>query len=99
MKINIEPFTIVVTPEQSKIVQEILFANGYCWGSGEKIIKNYFDEYLIFEYFSTNTEPRLRITDAFDFDESKITFEEFTNKYDIKRLRKEKLKRIANEKT
>jgi len=85
--IDIKPFTMHVTPEQSKIVQEILFANGYCWGSGSSNIQYTHEENLIFEcciYTKPRfecyiyTKPRLRTTNEFDEDEPLITFEYFT---------------------
>ena len=36
---KIKKFKINVDPEQSKIVQEILFSNGYTWQSGDVTIK------------------------------------------------------------
>jgi hypothetical protein len=38
---NIENFKIRTTPEQSKIVQEVLFKNGYKWFGGSDQVKLY----------------------------------------------------------
>lgn len=95
--IDIKPFTIKVTPKESKILQEILFANGYCWGSCSNKIEYLNEAYLVFECYGANTTPRLRYTGSYDYSKPRITFEYFTNTYDIKKIRKEKLRKLNHD--
>ena len=73
---EISDFKMVVTPEQSRIVQEFLFKNGYGWPLGGYVAKNTdkpvlcFDEELMWSK-SINTFG--------EYDE--ITFEQFKEKY------------------
>jgi len=38
---EIKPFKMRVTPEQSRIVQQTLFNNNHTWFSGDTTIKNF----------------------------------------------------------
>ena len=100
---KIEQFKIkVLSEEQNRIVQQILFKNGYTWASGEtndsiNIYINY--SHLVFkkcDYYNKNC-----LYWSIDFSECPqiplITFEKFINKYTIKGERKEKLKKLSNE--
>ncbi|MGD9679446.1 MAG: hypothetical protein AB7V16_13985, partial [Vulcanibacillus sp.] len=78
---EIKPFKMKVTPEQSRIVQQTLFSNNYTWFSGDTTIKNLSSPYLYFY------EDTLRQTE--DFQESffiehelpELTFQEFFDRY------------------
>lgn len=77
---EIKPFSMKATPEQSRIVQKFLFANGYCWRGGDKKVSGINFPYLIFREHSSGT---LLLT-ADDTPNSKVpltTFEEFKNLY------------------
>lgn len=77
---NIENFKIVVTPEQSKVVQEVLFKNGYKWRNGSNKIGNLTGHYLIFDKvdygLSWNTISEFQV-----YPVPELTFEEFKQKY------------------
>ena len=49
INMKIEPFRIRVTPEQSKIIQETLFENGYSWRGSPAQIKHLDKDRLIFD--------------------------------------------------
>ena len=94
-KTRILPFRMDVTSEQSKIVQEILFENGYTWAGGTQEITRLDRRCIIFEIFDNNAKPQLRVTGESDEDEPLITFEQFINKYKINPERKEKLEKLT----
>ena len=75
---EIKDFKMVVTPEQSVIVQEFLFKNGYSWGNGIIYIWHY--KYLVFR---ANTKKLIYAT-AEEFEDStepELTFEQFQKLY------------------
>ena len=81
---KISQFKMFVTPEQSKIVQEFLFAQGYSWKDGTTKVKNLNKKLLLF----TDTYEAglgLTYTNTFTFVTythiPELTFEEFENKY------------------
>jgi hypothetical protein len=47
-KLTIKSFKIKVTPKQARIVQEVLFKNGYTWRTGDKRIRDSVDPHLYF---------------------------------------------------
>lgn len=77
---NIEDFKIQVNEEQSKIVQEVLFENGYKWRNGCNTVSSLTYNFIVFDKedgglgwqtpveFSTSPPPE-------------ITFEQFKEKY------------------
>jgi hypothetical protein len=77
----IEPFKMKVNPEQSKIVQEVLFANGYKWKNGARRVLNTNYSFL---YFNDGRELAHQINDAAYFVDNhlkEISFEQFLSKY------------------
>ena len=73
---EISNFKMVVTPEQSRIVQEFLFRNGYGWATGVDGVKNTDKPVLCFD-------EELMWSESIDtFGEyNEITFEQFKEKY------------------
>ena len=73
---EISNFKIVVTPEQSRIVQEFLFKNGYGWVSVDCTTKNTYKPVLCFD-------GELMWSESIDtFGEyNEITFDQFKEKY------------------
>ena len=73
---DISNFKMAVTPEQSRIVQEFLFRNGYRWPLGGHEAKNTDKPVLCFDGVLMWSES----IDTFgEYDE--ITFEQFKEKY------------------
>lgn len=78
---EIKPFKMRVTPEQSRIVQQTLFNNNHTWFSGDTTIKNLSSPHLYFY------EDILRQTENFQEDFfvthelPELTFQEFFDKY------------------
>lgn len=78
---EIKPFKMRVTPEQSRIVQQTLFNNNHTWLSGDTTIKNLSSPHLYFY------EDILRQTENFQEDFfvthelPELTFQEFFDKY------------------
>jgi len=60
---EIKPFSMKVNPEQSRIVQEFLFANEFTWYSGTKTVMNTEANYLCFSSgdltWTNNLTPNL----------------------------------------
>ena len=85
---KIEPFKMKVTPEQSRIVQEILFENGYSWYSGGTTVRN-MDEEVLYFYGRTDDpykdKPGLTwaLSIEGDPDIPILTYEEFIDKYEF----------------
>ena len=97
---KIEPFVIKVTPEQSKIIQEIIFKNGYSWADRQKIVQyieddDFYYEYLLFQEY--NRDPDDLVLRCTKSDIPTITFDEFINKYNLKEIRNKKLKILQND--
>jgi hypothetical protein len=77
----IEPFKMKVNPEQSKMVQEILFANGYKWKNGVQSILRTELPYL---YFNEDRKLAHSENDLDYFVHShlkEISFNEFVSRY------------------
>lgn len=96
MKIN--DFKMKVTYSQSKIVQEILFANGYFWNYSSSTIKNLYYSYLFLETHDGVT--KIRCSDdynVFKYETSykELTFNEFLNRYSLKEIRRKKLEKLV----
>lgn len=78
---EIKPFKMKVTPEQSRIVQQTLFSNNYTWFSGDTTIENLSSPHLYFY------EDILRQTENFQEDFfvthelPELTFQEFFDRY------------------
>ena len=95
---TILPFRMIVeTEQQRKIVQEIIFLNGYTWAGGDKCLKYLNRKYYIFEIFDNYKIPQLRVTGECDYDEAIITFDQFFTKYKINPERKQKLIKIKQD--
>lgn len=78
---EISNFKMAVTPEQSRIVQEFLFKNGYGWNTAKKYQEiKYLDHrylYLEYNYISCGNSA-----ECFSEQElPELTFEEFKEKY------------------
>lgn len=95
---KIDSFKIIVDPEQSKIVQEIIFKNGYSWVSGSIKVHN-IDYNCLFFYngFRKNRDIGLTYSDDINTSEDLqlITFEEFIDNYGIKGERRNKLNKLS----
>ena len=94
---KIEPFAMHVTPEQSKIVQEILFENDYSWVNGEirPMYLDHDDLYLSFGSYNKGVNTYIRCCYSEDNTEQPITtFNEFMKKYSKKAIRNKKLKQL-----
>lgn len=83
---EIKPFKIQVTPEESEIVQEALFANGYKWfGDGEVRVQSY--EILYLYFYEHELETTLSLFHGNDIDVFKkdplpeLTFQQFKELY------------------
>lgn len=78
---EIKPFKMRVTPEQSRIVQQTLFSNNYTWFSGDTDIKHISSPHLYFY------EDTLRQTEDFqksffiEHELPELTFQEFFDRY------------------
>jgi hypothetical protein len=82
---NIENFKMRITPKQSKIVQEVLFKNGYMWRNGIKTLSHLDTDFLIFD----KEDGGIGWSDEPNFDTCTIpelTFNEFKQQY----MKKEK---------
>jgi len=97
----VEPFIFIVNEsniDEYKIIQNILYKNGYCWPNGNNSDYAYFSflyDCIIFDgsivYFDyIHAYRSLSIP--------MITFKEFINRYDIRDQRRKKIERIENEK-
>jgi len=97
---NIKPFRIKISKisnEESRILQEILFKNGYTWGSGVASVlypKNI--DHIVFRDCVSDGVPRIYYNHSnnCDIDIPLITFEEFMIRYDIKGQRLSKLNKL-----
>jgi len=77
---NIENFKMKVTPEQSKVVQEVLFKNGYKWRNGVENLSYIDKDFLIFD----KEDCGIGWSNDHHFNNCTITectFEEFKQKY------------------
>jgi hypothetical protein len=87
--IKVEPFKIRVTPEQSKVVQEILFKHNIFWcGGGKSVLNNEGENEIGLLIYDTLLEHnQLDITwtfNFFNFEKTEIpelTYEKFIEKY------------------
>jgi len=98
---KIKNFKMKVTPEQSKIVQNILFKNGYFWYSDKvSIIRNLDYKYILCNRYDNDVKKIycLISNDIESFENEKdykeLTFDDFMNQYSLKRIRKNKLQKI-----
>jgi len=96
-KLTISPFKMKdLTPEKSKIVQKVLFKNGYKWCSGNSKIHNTDSKVLLF-YMGWDKKLDLSYSERSDnfYDINKelpeLTFEEFERLYVNKEPSKEDL--------
>ena len=74
-------FKIKVTPEESEVVQKLLFLAGYSWFSGDKIIKFTDRKYLFFDCGDITTISLY--TNYIQDNNTEITFEEFITEIEI----------------
>lgn len=90
----IQPFRIVVNPNQSKAVQEILFKNGYTWGDGTTTLGSF--SYSCLYFFNEDGHTILRHSsypelDTFFTRLPILSFNRFMEKYNLKEQRMQKL--------
>ena len=88
---KIKSFKMKVTPEQSKIVQEILFSNGYTWQSGDTSIKLLEDNRISFNHVLT-----ICGYNYYSMKIDEIDFDEFFKLYGLKTKRRKKLEELSN---
>ena len=77
---EIKDFKMVVTPGQSKIVQEFLFKNGYSWGTGSTNVTEYPFINVVLDF----SFGKLSYWGIDDLDKSyspELTFEQFQKLY------------------
>ena len=77
---EIKDFKMVVTPGQSKIVQEFLFNNGYSWGTGSTNVTEYPFINIVLDF----SFGKLSYWSIDDLDKSyspELTFEQFQKLY------------------
>ena len=96
MKIEIEPFEIKVNPEQSRIIQKVLFQNNYDWVNyNHKTIQHTNKKYLSLDRGYDDSAKELCYIPSkseFESDQTKeITFEYFLKTYAPKEYRKLKI--------
>lgn len=77
---KIEPFKMKVTPEQSKTVQEVLFANGYKWHNGDTEVNHTNEAFLFYNDYLKLTYDSYGET-FIASPEPEITFEQFKSMY------------------
>ena len=79
---QIEDFKIQVNPEQSRIVQAVLFENGYTWNSGGTHIQYLNKPMLILNTKYLNGLTQCDSLETFGIDYiQELTFEQFKEKY------------------
>jgi len=83
---KLEPFKIRVTPEESRIVQEVLFENGYEWGLNGRNVVNTEQPFLLIDM---DDDLICYMKDGCDnqfcnLREPEITFSQFKSIYKIK---------------
>ena len=78
-------FKIEVTPEQSEVIQKLLFLTGYSWCSNDTNVQFIEKPFLFFHYYIG--EQKLFFTECvFTYEASsydEITFDEFINEIEI----------------
>jgi hypothetical protein len=80
----IEPFRMIVTPEQSAKVQTFLFENGYKWKGGEITVSHTDINAISFEYKLITTYDLYPDNESIFYSDTHlplITFEQFIEKY------------------
>ena len=86
---KIKSFKMKVTPEQSKIVQEILFSNGYTWQSGDTNKKLFECDRILFNHILT-----ICGSNYYRIETDEIEFDEFCKLYGLKTKRRKKLEEL-----
>src|SRR5574344_1515119 len=86
---EIKDFKMVVTPYQSKIIQEFLFTNGYSWVSGTKDVNTHVYINIVLD-FNSGKLSYLHIDDLHKIHTPEITFEQFQELY-MKETKQEKV--------
>lgn len=76
---EIKPFKIKVNPEQSRIVQKVVFKNGYTWQSGHQDISKTSECYLFFDNTLAYDDNSLDFFN--DAEEPELTFKQFIEMY------------------
>jgi len=91
-------FKIRLTSEQSRVVQLVLFRNGYKWNDGsDKCLYLEYDHIcLALRGNGTMVMSCASIFSKDDNDSDYITFDDFRRKYDIKGLRRDKLDKLGS---
>lgn len=88
---NIEDFKIQVTEEQSKIVQEVLFKNGYKWRNGWETVGGLTHNFIVFDKDDGGLGWQTK-DGFFALPTPEITFEQFKEMY----MKEEKALRYNN---
>lgn len=77
-----EPFKMIVTPRQSKVVQQTLLAEGERWNDGSSVVKNTKSPFLIFNgesFRATNVA-----SESIHSEHTLISYRQFKRIYQIK---------------
>ena len=77
---NIENFKIQVIPEQIKIVQEVLFKNGYKWRNGLETVGGLTHNFIVFDKDDGGLGWQTK-DEFFAWPTPEITFEQFKDMY------------------
>jgi hypothetical protein len=80
---EIKPFKIKVTPEESRIVQETILSMGIKWRSGSVEVQEYPESLLIIDELNTNVISLCTSTDLvyLEIDIPELTFQQFKELY------------------
>ena len=82
-------FKIIVTPEESEVIQKLLFLAGYTWSNNIKEVLYTEDPYLFFHYYKSKqklfSSERVFTYEISSYDE--ITFKEFITEIEIELIK------------
>ena len=78
-------FKIKVTPEQSEVLQKLLFIAGYTWGGGDKKVCLTDQEFLFFSDWSDVKVITFTHSEEYFYNHElpEITFDDFINEIEI----------------
>ena len=74
-------FKIKVTPEESEVIQKLLFLAGYTWGNGEVTVQHTDGTYYL--YFNHKITYGINVNNFNNHNNHNITFEEFINEIEL----------------
>ena len=86
-------FKIKVNPEQSDVIQKLLFLAGYTWSSNDTNVQFIEIPFLLFHYYMGEQKlflSRGRFTYEISYYDE-ITFDEFINEIEIELIKKKKI--------